>query len=89
MKMGLYSIEDIRVDVFKPPFAQLNNAEAIRNFENLCKNPDTDLYRHPDDFRLVRVGEWDDDTGTPTANEKVTLSWAKDFSNGNETSTET
>lgn len=36
---------------------------AIRGFNDLIQDPNTPFSRHPDDFRLFRLGSLNDDTG--------------------------
>lgn len=39
---------------------------ALRMFTDLCRNPQTDMHKHPDSFELVRVGTLSPDEITDT-----------------------
>ena len=89
MKMGMYAIRDAAIGVYKPPFVQHNNAHAMRNFGDLANDPNTEINKHPSDYCLVRVGEWDDDQGTLHPEEHHVIAWAVDIADGKPQSTET
>lgn len=71
MILKLYSIYDSAADRHQPFFA-INDALAIRTFEQVCKDPNTDVARHPQDFTLWRNGEYDQKTGLPTPDTTAT-----------------
>lgn len=79
MKFGLYSIRDNKTDVFGTPFTSHNNGSAIRTFGDVAADPQTNINKHPEDFVLIRVGSWDDDSGQATYEPHITLSHATDF----------
>lgn len=64
IKLGIYSIKDTKAEVFLPPFYVRNNGEAIRVFDDCVQNPDTNLAKHPEDFYLFKLGEFDQDSGS-------------------------
>lgn len=39
-------------------------AEADRMFGDACKNPDSSFAKHPEDFTLVHIGEYDVQQGS-------------------------
>lgn len=59
-------MRDIRADVHTLPELWPNEGGAIRAFEDRCNSGDTkDLVaRHPQDFELLVIGEYEDHTGT-------------------------
>lgn len=63
MKKNMYSIFDTKAKVYSDPFYTLNDSIARRMFENLVNDPQTDVFKHPNDFQLFLVGEYDDQTG--------------------------
>lgn len=63
MKNSVYSIMDVKAAVFGRPFVQLNNAVAMRTFSDLAKDAQSEISRHPEDFKLFRLGEFDDNSG--------------------------
>lgn len=87
MKFGVYAIEDIKIESFSAPFTSPNNNTAMRQFGDVATDPNTNINRHPDDYRLCRLGEWDDQSGEFTSEKPTTLAWAKDYHGGPEKKT--
>jgi hypothetical protein len=67
------SVKDRAADVFVRPFTVPHRNVAIRDFTDQVNNASADnpLNKHPDDFDLYLLGEFDDNLGTFTANEGV------------------
>lgn len=64
MLLRAYSIFDNKAVQYHPPFYQSTDAAAIRSVRDLVDNPETSVGRHPADYTLFLVGEWDDQSGT-------------------------
>lgn len=63
MKYGMYSIRDFKTG-FLTPTIDVNDASAMRNFENaVLQNEQTLFFTHPEDYALYRIGDYDSDTG--------------------------
>lgn len=62
MKLYLYAIKDAK-STFMQPMADQNDATAIRNFQNACRQPGSLLASHPNDFALWNIGWFDNETG--------------------------
>lgn len=63
-KIGLYQVYDDKAGTVSGPIMAARRAgPAIRDFTNLLRTRDTQAALHPQDFRLVLVGEQDDETG--------------------------
>ena len=60
MKLILFSIYDIKGKIYIPPFAKHNSEVAIRDFTDMVNDPTTRINKHPQDYNLVQLGEWDD-----------------------------
>lgn len=65
MKIGVYSMRD-QLSGFLTPTFELNDQIAIRNFSYAIKKPDTLLFASAKDFDLIKIGEFDSDTGELT-----------------------
>lgn len=61
--MKMYSVYDQGVGAFMAPFMLRSKGEAIRQFSNTVANKDTEFYRHPEDFTLFELAEYDELTG--------------------------
>jgi hypothetical protein len=69
----MFSIHDIKANVWNTPFFSVNHTEAIRSFIAACNDPQTNLSRFPDDYELYFFGVWDEDTGKITFIDKPDL----------------
>lgn len=61
MKLQMIYIRNITANVveFAPMFVH-HLGMAIRDFGDQCRNKDTPLGKHPDEYELYHHGEWDD-----------------------------
>jgi hypothetical protein len=77
---ALYTIYDIKAQVHNNPMVQNNNNEALRTFAQLANDTTTTVNKHPEDYQLCKVGEWDEYTGEIIGNKKLDmLGTALDF----------
>lgn len=66
MIFKLYSIYDRAVGVYLTPFPARGDIDALRQVKASFKDPsmaETPVMKNPMDFSLVRLGEFDDETG--------------------------
>lgn len=64
MIVKLYSVLDTKVGYFANPWCDMSDASAIRNFGDAVRdgsNPNNHWHKHPEDFSLYFVGEFDTD----------------------------
>lgn len=59
----VFSIFDAKAAVYGPPFFAPREAIAIRSFTDLANDRSTTISRHPEDFDLRLIGEFNDETG--------------------------
>lgn len=70
MIMKVYSIFDSKVAIYVPPFFVRNEGEMIRRLSDWVNSgQNNDLAKHPEDYTLYFLGEWDDNTAGFVANE--------------------
>lgn len=83
MRYKVFSIRDRAADVFGQPFFCANGAVAIRMFTDEVNRPDqnSNLYRHPEDFDLYYLGDFDDAAGEMIPEHPVQIAVGKDVSN--------
>ena len=62
MKLKMYSIYDSIAQAFMKPMYFHNDGEALRIFEQAVndENKENMIYKHPEQFTLFSIGEWDD-----------------------------
>ncbi|AJK28233.1 putative nonstructural protein [Eel River basin pequenovirus] len=67
MKHKIVSVYDSAAAVYNKPFPVGTTALAVRGFVDALMAPDSDLAKHPTDYSLFIVAEFDDNTGTFTS----------------------
>lgn len=60
MILRCYAIYDEKAEAFKTPFFMPAVGMAVRAFENLRKEPTSEVSRNPDDYTLWYVSAFDD-----------------------------
>lgn len=64
MKLNVYSIFDSAAKAYTNPFFMHNDGLAIRAFaDNVNSEQENNISKHPDQFTLFRIGEFDDASG--------------------------
>lgn len=61
----MFTVKDRAIDTYNIPFTQTTREEAVRNFKDqINDDPKTNpLAKHPDDYDLYMVGEFDENWG--------------------------
>lgn len=74
-----YSIFDLKAQSYRYPFPAVNDAVAFRMVSDLMRTENV-YSLHPEDFSLIKVGSFDDDTGVLEAvKEQVILANLSQF----------
>lgn len=66
MKVCLFSVFDKKTYVFLAPFVARSQVDACRQIKGSFKDPamfETPVGQHPEDFDLMCVGNFDDESG--------------------------
>lgn len=63
MKLEVLSVHDRAINAFGRPFCVPAVGAAVRGFTDECKNPDSEIGKHPDDYSLYHLGSFDDSSG--------------------------
>lgn len=63
MKITAFSLFDTKTGVYGTPFFMLHVGQAVRAVQDLGNDMNTTIGRHPADYSLVILGEFDDATG--------------------------
>lgn len=63
MILNAYSIYDRKALQYHPPFYASTDGSAARTFSELVNDTNTSIGRHPADYVLYRVGQYDDQKG--------------------------
>lgn len=62
-----YSIFDDKAQYFNVPFFSASEGIALRDFGDLCNDSRSVVSRHPEDYHLYCLAEFDDDKGLFTS----------------------
>lgn len=79
MKLLAFSLFDTKASYFHAPFFMSHRGQAIRACMDLGADLNTTVGRHPVDFALYEIGEFDDQTGTVTHLAPVNLGLVQSF----------
>lgn len=73
MRKVYYAVYDKQAEVYSAPFLEVKDGTAIRAIQDLViNNKDHVFAKHPSDFSLHRLGEFNETTGTITGQDKPT-----------------
>lgn len=59
----MYSVYDTAALAYTLPWYLHRREQAIRTFSNMCKDPEHQYNKNPEDFTLYYLGEYDDENG--------------------------
>lgn len=65
MRYNLCAVLDAKLGEYAAPFTVRKTGEAIRSFGDAVAQPDpnNNMHKHPEDFTLWHVGDYESDTG--------------------------
>lgn len=63
MVIKIFSIFDKATGVYSQPHFMLHKGQMIRAFSDEVNNPESQFFKHPGDFTLYLLGEYDDNSG--------------------------
>ncbi|AXQ66108.1 MAG: nonstructural protein [Microviridae sp.] len=67
MKKIYYAVYDRKAEMYSQPFLEIKDGTAIRAVQDIViNNKDHAFAKHPSDFSLHRLGDFDDETGLIT-----------------------
>lgn len=77
MQLKVFSVYDSKTEMYSHPMNFVTRGQGIRWFSDELENPQSQYSRHPEDFTLFELGEYDDNEGVFTNHEaKVSLGTA-------------
>ena len=63
MIQKIYTVYDSKLEAYMQPFFMQSKGQAVRAFTDSVNDPSTQFNKHPEDFTLFELGEYDDSTG--------------------------
>ncbi|UOK21015.1 nonstructural protein [Chifec microvirus UA13_19] len=79
MILRTFSIFDIKSETFSPPFFMSTAGEAIRAFKDLVNDSSTSIGRHPEDYRLMCLGTFDNHKGLLDSESQDSFGFGSDY----------
>lgn len=79
MILKVYAIHDHAAGAYMVPHFMASHGLMNRAFSDAINDPQSNLHKHPDDYRLYYIGTYDDATGTLTPVKPELLSRGTDF----------
>ncbi|WNK14716.1 MAG: nonstructural protein [Microvirus sp.] len=79
MKYIAVSVRDRAADIFGSPAFVPNLGSAIRAFGDAVNGKDSDLSKHPEDFDLYVIGNYDDENGALESSDPKQVAIGKDM----------
>lgn len=79
MILQMCTIYDKRAENFGPPMCFPTLGVAERHFSDSVNDPNNVMYKHPSDFELWAIGEWDTDTGCASSQPHKIIGVAQQF----------
>lgn len=64
MKLIICSLFDRAIQAYGRPFFVPHVNAAVRGFTDEVNNPQSDLFKHPADYDLFQLGDFDDSDGS-------------------------
>lgn len=79
MTLLMFSIFDNKADAFNTPFFMAARGQAVRAFQDLVNDGQSAISKHPEDYKLCLIGEFNvlDAEFTPAG--VVSLGFGSDF----------
>jgi len=63
MEQQVYGIYDVKAGEYSRPVFYANDAQAIREWSDVCKEKNTMFFKHPGDFVMHCLGTFDTKSG--------------------------
>lgn len=82
-KLVMCAVRDAALNAYMQPFFSPSTGGATRAFVDAVKSDDSPMFKHPEDYELFHLGDYDDETAIVNANPVpvalMTASRAKDM----------
>ncbi len=62
MQHKIFTIYDTKAEAYFPPFYLPQSSMAIRQFGDMVNDSNSSISKHPADYTLFELGEWDDNS---------------------------
>lgn len=63
MEYKIFAVYDSKVSAYSLPYFARSRGEGIRMFTTTVSDPNTSLYKYPEDYSLMEIGVYNDELG--------------------------
>lgn len=63
MVLKIYAVFDVKASNYGQPFFMTQHGLAVRAFSDLAQDDKASVSKHPEDYKLYCLGEYDDNSG--------------------------
>jgi len=63
MKTLIFSIKDLKAEVWNTPIFQQTTGIALRGWQELANDKETTIGKYPTDYALYEIGTWESEKG--------------------------
>lgn len=82
MILKIFTVYDSKAEAYLQPFYMQSKGAAVRAFADSCNDPQSQFFKHPEDFTLFELGEYDDSTAKITSHQTLkSIGLALEFKN--------
>lgn len=63
MQLQVFSLFDSKAKAYTQPYFMPQKGQALRSLDGIVNNPQTEVYKYPDDFKLYKLADYDNLSG--------------------------
>lgn len=79
MKLFVFSVYDVKSEIFGAPMTMAAKGQARRAFAELASDKNTQVGKFPEDFKLVCIGRFDDGSGMFSTEDAESMGFASEY----------
>lgn len=62
-KLKVFAVYDSKLEAYARPFFMQTQGQALRGFMDVVNDPQTEISKHPEDFTLFYLADYNEDSG--------------------------
>ncbi len=74
--MQVFTVQDLASETFLKPFTMKTDRDAKDGFAHVINEPETPYNKHPEDYILMSIGDFDERTGVLQVHDKKVIARA-------------
>jgi len=85
MTLKIFTVYDLKSETYLPPFCMRSKGEALRSWQTIVNDDQSNFSKFPADFTLYEIGSFDDNSGELVYYPRISLGSALEFRKNNVT----